>query len=335
MKANYFIWLITLAVAAAGASLSAQTAQQPVPTNSRADRVVAPPPLPAVPDKAPVARFRELLAMNLAQRKVFLASRPAEYRHLIEQKLQEYESLSPEDCELRLRITELRYYLWPLLSTSPTNRAPQLKVVPDELRPMIELRLRSWDELAPDKQRQLLENEAAVRYFAELASNGATNVALTSLSDPQRAALLGSIAKWNQLSPSERSAIANRFEQFFGLNEQEKHETLSRLPAQERMQIQKTVEILAKLDPAKRAQCFRALNKLTGLPPSERDEFLKNAERWKKLTPEERKAWRNLVVNLSNEPPLPPGLARPPLPPPPRPPVPNIPVGTKKIATND
>jgi hypothetical protein len=46
----------------------------------------------------------------------------------------------------------------------------------------------------------------------------------------------------------------------------------------------------------------------------EKQDFLKNAQRWSQMLPKERQAWRDLVRQVPEWPPLPPGLM-PPLPP--------------------
>jgi hypothetical protein len=44
---------------------------------------------------------------------------------------------------------------------------------------------------------------------------------------------------------------------------------------------------------------------------AEQAEFLKNAERWSVMSPAERRAWRDLVVNVPQWPPLPIGFVVP------------------------
>ena len=82
---------------------------------------------PAAPVKSPVALFRELLAMSPEQRKVALASRPPENQKRILEKVEEYQILPEELRELRLRETELRWYLRPVLDEPRTNRAALLE----------------------------------------------------------------------------------------------------------------------------------------------------------------------------------------------------------------
>ena len=124
------------------------------------------PPLPHL--KSPVDLFRELLAMTPAERENYLTNRPPEIRARILAKVREYEALDPNERELRLRATELRWYLLPLLRESPTNRAAQLAAIPDDLQPLVKNRLRQWDILPPTLQAEFLESERTLRYFTHV-----------------------------------------------------------------------------------------------------------------------------------------------------------------------
>ena len=65
-----------------------------------------PPPVPPVPTmKSPVDSFRTLLVMPAADRKAHLATRTAEVQQKIVDKIREYQALTPEERELRLKIT--------------------------------------------------------------------------------------------------------------------------------------------------------------------------------------------------------------------------------------
>src|SRR5690348_3284552 len=81
-------------------------------------------------NKSPVALFRELLAMKPDQRQEAIASRAPGVQKRILEKLNEYELLPNELRELRLRETELRWYLRPLMDEPRTNRAASLAQVP-------------------------------------------------------------------------------------------------------------------------------------------------------------------------------------------------------------
>ena len=74
--------------------------------------------------------------MNAAERKQALTNRSPEGQKLILAKVREYESLPPDERELRLRVTELRWYLLPLMTAPATNRPAQLAMIP-EPRPQV------------------------------------------------------------------------------------------------------------------------------------------------------------------------------------------------------
>ena len=67
-----------------------------------------------------------------------LTNRPPEIRARILAKVREYQALDPDERELRLRATELRWYLMPLLREPPTNRAARLAQVPEDLRELVQ-----------------------------------------------------------------------------------------------------------------------------------------------------------------------------------------------------
>ena len=124
------------------------------------------PPLPHV--NSPVDLFRELLAMTPAGRENYLTNRPSGIRNRILAKVREYEALDPNERELRLRATELRWYLLPLLRESPTNRAAQLATIPEDLQPLVKNRLRQWDILPPPLKDEFLESDRTLRYFTHV-----------------------------------------------------------------------------------------------------------------------------------------------------------------------
>src|SRR6266550_3613130 len=126
-------------------------------TNATAATQKTPPSLPVA--KCPVDYFRELLAMNLAERKQALTNRSPESRRQIFMKLRQYEALKPAEQKLRLKVTELRWYLFPLLRAPATNRQEQLAAIPVETRQLVEDRLQLWDMVPSELQKELLDNE--------------------------------------------------------------------------------------------------------------------------------------------------------------------------------
>jgi hypothetical protein len=272
--------------------------------------------LPMPRSTSPVDLFRRLLALTPAERENFLTNRPPEIRNRILDKVLEYEALDPNERELRLRATELRWYLLPLLHESPTKRAARLAQVPDDLRDLVKSRLDIWTILPPPLQQEFLDNERALRYFTHVDSPNNPPMPPTP---PGRGWRHGSqdhdLARWNALPGDQRQRITAQFNQFFELTPAEKQETLNTLSDAEREQIKKTLQSFDNLSAEQRAVCIRSFAKFASMNVVEKQEFLKNAERWSQMSPEERQTWRDLVGSVPLWPPLPPDLMPPPVPP--------------------
>src|SRR4051812_21202999 len=110
---KYFLSAAVLTVAGvAGLLWATLPAQVPAPELKIAETL--PPPLPPPPPlKSPVDLFRELLGLSLTERRQFLSNRAPIIQKRLLAKVREYESLKPDERELRLRATELRWYLLP------------------------------------------------------------------------------------------------------------------------------------------------------------------------------------------------------------------------------
>jgi predicted Fe-S protein YdhL (DUF1289 family) len=273
------------------------------------------PPLPPLPQaQSPVAFFRKLLAMTPAEQENYLTNRPPQIRSRILAKIREYQALDPNEREARLRATELRWYLLPLLRTPPADRGAQLAAVPDDLRNLVQARLSQWEILPPPLQQEFLENERALRYFTQVdASGGPLMPGVGGEHKPPDSDL----AQWNALSDEQRQRILDQFRQFFELTPVEKQKTLNTLSPLERRQMEKTLQTFDQLPPPQRRECVRAFTNFAGMDSQARAEFLKNAERWSQMSPQERQTWRDLVANVPKWPPMPPP------PPPPMPPMPS------------
>ena len=109
----------------------------PVHANTPVVPAILMPPLP----QSPVVLFRQLLAMTPKERADSLTNRAPEGRARILDKVNEYLAMDPNERELRLRATELRWYLMPLFQTAPADREASLAQVPDELRELVKSRL--------------------------------------------------------------------------------------------------------------------------------------------------------------------------------------------------
>jgi Protein of unknown function (DUF3106) len=288
------------------------------PANSASARLRMPRPpeppdtAPPVPRLSPVQFFRELLAMSPAEIKLALSNRTPTSRQLILAKLHEYAAMDPDRRALRLQVTEMQWYLQPLLVAPATNRAALLATVPRAPRELIEGRLSEWDKLPPDVQKELVANKDTLSYLTELEglTDEQRHKMVEGLSPARRQQLQAGIEQWNSMSNDQRRTMVSRFNQFFDLTPAEKDKALRSLSPEERRQIQKTLQTFGNLPPDQRARCVRAIEKYTTLSLAERQQFLKNAERWQSLTPSQRQVWRDLVNHLP--PPLPPDF--PPMP---------------------
>lgn len=256
-------------------TLFAQT-PPPAPLKNPAAALMPPVPPPAV---SPVTFFRELLAMSATERNQSLTNRSPETRARIMAKVREYLALNPDDRELRLRATELRWHLAPLFRSAPADRSARLAQLPDELRESVNARLAQWDLLPPNVKQEFLDNDKTLHYFS---SGGTTNAV-----------------------SAEQQKLSEQFNQFFELTAEEKELALGTLSDAERAAMEKTLQTFEKLPASQRTQCVRNYAKFAGMNAAERVEFLKNAEHWSQMSPKERQSWRDLVAHVPMMPPLP------------------------------
>ena len=272
-------WQLIICLAAAMTAVAAQAQPDgPVPTKSSVTLTNLVPP----PPQSPVNSFRQLLSMSPAERNKLLADRPPQARAHIMAKVREYLALGPDECELRLRATELRWYLMPLLQMPPTNRTVRLAQVPPALQKLVKMRLAEWDLLPPGLQKEFL------------ASDRTLNAVVAHVETP------------NPPSPDPRQQkIAEQFKQFLDLTPVEKQKLLGTLSGAERAQMEKTLTTFDGLPAQQRALCVQNYAKFAGMSDDERAEFLKNAESWSKMSPQERQAWRDLVSRIPLWPPMP------------------------------
>jgi len=240
--------------------------------------------------KSPVAAFRELLNMDPEERAKALADRREETRKRILAKIREYQSLKPDERELRLKVTELGYYLRPLIQAPATNQEAQLAVIPEGYRELVQVRLEKWDSLSPATQKRLLLNDAAIRAMTEMTNSVSTNVMRI-----RTVMLQQTIKNWNRLPPNERQELTNRFDDFFQLKPSEVQKAVRMLSPGERTQITATLQKFGNLTPNQRAQCIQSFEKLAAMSENERQQFFRNAERWEMMTPKEREEWRKLI----------------------------------------
>jgi hypothetical protein len=281
--------------------------------------------------KPPIEYFRELLAMSPAEREKLLADKTPEQRKVLQAKLKEYEGMESEKRELKLKVTELRWYVAPLMKVAPADRGEWLAMIPEEKRPLVEERLQQWDELSASQQKEFWDNEMAINYFLRVQSSTPeqqTNL-LQNLSSAAREKLEKELAQWTSLPIEQRNRMCDRFQQFFDLNPKEKEKTLGTLSEFERIQMEKTLQTFQNLAPGQRRHCIESFRKFAQMDANERNQFLKKAEMWQNMSPDDRKSWRELVQKLPQMPPLPPGLGVLP------PPLPPVPQNSRPLATTN
>jgi Protein of unknown function (DUF3106) len=304
---------LAVAVGVAG-SLRAQPAP---PSAHPASAAAYLPPLPHL--SSPVAQFRELLALSPAARESRLTNRPPEIRRRILAKLQEYDAMNPDDRELRLRNTQLRWYLVFFMGIPPANRATQLAEVPETDRQFVKDHLDQWDRLPEEEQKEILKYEKVIEKFVDNRITNAidaTNVVATIPVSTNPSGGLKNLDAFLKLPPEERQQMYDGFQRFFELSDAERQQTIGALPVAEQAQMDAALRKFAQLPKARRAQCLKSFSQFSNMSEGEREEFLKSAARWRELPIEERQAWRDLVYRLPKGPPLPPGIAiPPPLPP--------------------
>jgi len=296
-----------------GTGLHVQGQTPPAPTKP----VPGLPPLPSAA-KSPIDYFRDLLTAKPEEREKLLAGKTPEHRKVLENSLRSYEALTAEERELRLRTMDLRYHLTIMLRTAPSNRTDRIKLIPERERPLIEDRLKIWDGLSPEDQKEALESERMIRVVTAVGSSSPhKEIALTGASSNQVRQIEQQLVRWQTLPEARRQQAQRNFTALFELTEAEKAKSSPavNLSDDERALMQKSLDRFQKLSPLQRNQCVRAFERLAALTPAERRQFLASAQEWQKMKPEDREAWRKLVSKVRQFPPLPPGYGLPPLPP--------------------
>lgn len=263
------------------------------------------PPAPPIPTafQSPVQFFRDLLAMSKVERAKALASRSERSRTALHAKIQEYESMKPELRELKLRTTELRWYLKTLLPMEQAQRTAKLKLVSPPDRQLVTVRLKQWDLLSPGWRDEVLKHERTMDWLRRKAMNPSSG-STSSATNPD-------LARWQSLPKETQSGMFASFDRFFQLSETERRRTLASVPAPRRAIVAPAIRKLSALPPAKREECLDAFRKLTAMPATQQQHFFRKADQWRQMTRSERETWANLVNKFPPMPPLPPGLVIP------------------------
>jgi hypothetical protein len=296
--------LFLIAISAAKVWLVGQTVLAQIPEEKSGTRPATPSSI--VISKCPVTVMRQLLTMNPQEQEKFLANKSEADREEILAKVSEYKAMRPDERELKLKATELRWYLRPFLNSPQTNRAALLANVPTKDRKLVEDRLRYWDKLPPEAKKQVQTNEAMVVYFSlppvERIFWFATNTVM----------LEEGIQKLQAMPEEQRQSTLDGFSQVLAFTSTEKNRIIHTLSEPERQQIQKILKQYENMPAPQREACVHSFEKFASMSLEERQQFLQNAERWRMMTPTQRQQWKDLVEALNAMPPSPADL--PPIP---------------------
>lgn len=288
-------------------SIPARAQETVQPATPLPPRTLPPPAL-----KSPVETFRKLLALAPNERTNALAIYSSAVRERLKAKLLEYQLLPEPLRELRLQSTELRWYLLPILKMSPSNRVERLKSIPQPYQKLIETRLEEWDIWPPTLKDEVLEYESTMHYLVGRNAEAQPQMGAESLSTNERTELERKLERWKALPQPQRQQMYGAFQRYFELSENEKQRTLDLLTDSQREETEKVLDAFEKWPKAQQDQYMAAFRQFASMSDGDRQQFLKNAQRWQKMSETERQAWRDLVKQLAESPPLPIGFVPPP-----------------------
>jgi len=249
--------------------------------------------------KSPVAKLRQLLTMSRDEQEQFLSNKSDLEKQEILALVDEYKALRPDERELKLKATELRWYLRPFISAPETNRAELLSSVPVRDRKLVQDRLRYWDQLPVEEKKRLQTNQAVEIYFS-LPVEQRIFAWATNSENIQEA-----IQKLQAMPEDQRQRTLNGFYKFFDFTSNEKEKIMQTVVESERQQMKKVLDQYEHLPEAQRVVCIQSFEKFKRMTSVEQQQFLRNAELWRRMTPTERQQWKNLVEEFNALPPSP------------------------------
>ena len=304
--------LYVLLLLSLGCCVIAAAQQADVPPAVRQSASTSKPTPPPIPSLGSVDTFRRILALTPVEREKFLATRTPEQRQIVEWKLREYQAMTQEERDGRLRELQVRVYVRQMIKMPASNRTDYLKMLPPLELKMAQERLAQWDALTPEMQQQVIDNWWAITRIAQTPSR------LLPAGMPVNENEM-EFGRWRQLPAAEKERVLDHFQRFVEeLDERDKSKALNILSDAERQQMQFSLRAFENLPKDKRDRCLEGFKKFAELPSDERAKFLVNVNQWQSMSPKERQSWRVLVSKMAllSAPPLPPGTSKaPPLPP--------------------
>ena len=194
-------------------------------------------------------------------------------------------------------VTELQWYLRPLLPLDASTRARTLAQIPESVRPLILSHLRRWDRASEAERSELLSLDvshpswmlgARVKMPAPPPPHPPTWASRAGTHSPDTSPkALARIARLLELDPSERTAL------------------LARMSTDERGRAGDLLEALCRLPPGQRTVFINGYRRFWEMKEDDRKRFLRNYESWQAMSAEEKQIWRGMLLGL---PPAPPGF---------------------------
>lgn len=263
--------------------------------------------------RSPMENFRRLLALTPEARELDLADKSEGFRSMLLGKLKEYDALTPEQQELRIQSTELRFDMMYLLGASPERRAEKLERMSEDRRKLVLDRLEQWDKLPAELQEEVKEHQSTLHYVTRVdaAPDAAKEDVFAGMSLEHRERVKARIAEVNAKPKEQRARMIDNFHKLFDLSDKEQESILQKLNQSERAKVEQKLAEFEKLSPDERKRCMDSARRFNNLSADDQARFMATAERWEKMSEEERNTWRNLIKQM---PPLPPDFG-PPLPP--------------------
>lgn len=259
------------------------------------------------PTNSPVRFFRILLRADLAEQERLLASRSPESRAIIRERLQQYRDLTELERETKLRALEFHHIMKLLLSAPESVREAWLTQVPVEYQKLCTARLRLWNVLPPELQRDARERDATFRWLTryENASDQQRLELLKEVPDSERRAREAALDQWRGMTAAEREKAWRNTRQMFEMSARDQQRVMAAVTESNRTQTARLVGELRQLTPGEREQRLSGWQRFTQLSPQDQAKLLQAWERWKKMSETERELWRRLSASVPKAPSLP------------------------------
>ena len=192
--------------------------------------------------------LRPLMEMAPTNRTAQVASIPAEYRALVEERLKQWDATSPETKKEVLENEWTISCFLRLQSASPSQRESALKGLSPALRQKLQSLLAAWLELPPQLRQRMCDN---FQQFFELSPREQERT-LSAFSDAERREMEKTLLAFAKLPPEQRRICIASFRKF------------ANMTPDELAQFLKNAERWKEMSPGDR-QTWRML--VTKLPP--------------------------------------------------------------------